>query len=319
MTGDISHSAGDPFPGAGVSPRPLIRESSPAKINLCLAVEGRRADGFHDIRSLVMSVGLHDTLLFESTPGEPLAVTFDVPGIDEDDNLVANAARLLADHCQTPCEVRISVRKKIPVAAGLGGGSGNAAATLRGCNRLWQTSVSEEELQSMGAELGSDVPLFFHLPCAELAGRGEVVRSVEQSWDGWCVLVHFPHPVSTAQVYKNWSSSDCRSDADVSLAASRHAHDATALMAHCFNDLSASVKRVAPQVSSWDAALQDIGLGTFAMTGAGATFFRFFDDYDVARDAQMRVMAAFAGNDDSQNSDEAVKTWTLPVPVREVV
>lgn len=313
------------MPGAGNSQRNVIRASSPAKLNLCLAVTGKRADGYHDIRSLAVSVGLSDTMVFSLTPGSPLSVVFDGGGsdtdavrIDRDDNLVTRAVRLLAEFTNKPTDISVVVTKHIPVAAGLGGGSSNAATTLRACNALWGTNCSVEALQELGSRLGSDVPLFFSLPAAEIAGRGERVQPVSLAWDGWCLLVHFPIAVSTPDVYGAWKPGDGQLNSELTVSSLCHADSASAMMPHCVNDLTEAVKRTCPEVATCQARLQALELGPFAMTGAGATFFRLYDDYDGAREAQMKALHAFGSQESTGTSGAGVQVWTLPVPVREV-
>src|SRR5688500_15047283 len=129
-----------------------------AKVNLTLEVLGKRADGFHDIRSVMQRISLADTLTVERAEG--LTLTCSDPGLEGPENLVWRAAELLRTECGVAEGAALRLEKRIPVAAGLGGGSSDAAAALRGLNELWRLRLSGERLWELGARLGSDVPFF---------------------------------------------------------------------------------------------------------------------------------------------------------------
>jgi 4-diphosphocytidyl-2-C-methyl-D-erythritol kinase len=146
-------------------------ERAPAKVNLWLNVVGRRADGYHLLHSLVAFTDLADELAAE--PSDRLSLTLDGPGAaalaTEPDNLVLRAARLLAEEAGLPPRAALRLTKQIPMAAGLGGGSADAAATLRALGRLWSVRLAPERLQAIAARLGADVPMCLsrrHRRCA---------------------------------------------------------------------------------------------------------------------------------------------------------
>ncbi len=147
-----------------------------AKVNLTLEVVGLREDGYHDVASIMQTVDLHDTLTLE--PADDLVFECDSPEIESDDNLVVKAARQLRERSGTNLGARLVLSKRIPVASGLGGGSSDAAATLKGLNTLWNIGMSTEQLMPIAAELGSDVPFFLYEGTAMVQGRGERVRPV---------------------------------------------------------------------------------------------------------------------------------------------
>lgn len=256
-----------------------LRARSPAKVNLTLDVLGKRGDGYHEIRSVVIGVGLYDTLDFRSAADGALRLGCDDPELPTDDrNLVIKAARALADASGLSPNAGITLEKRIPLAAGLGGGSGNAAAALAALNRLWNLHLSNDELMKIGAAVGSDVPLFFALPSARISGRGEVVESLEMHWSGWVLLVFAGCAVSTKAVYETWTEGDRAGDAcdrTALLAAARTAHELTLL---CSNDLEPAVFRVAPRVRElWEAVRSATGRSP-RITGAGQTAYLLFDD-----------------------------------------
>jgi 4-diphosphocytidyl-2-C-methyl-D-erythritol kinase len=185
---------------------------APAKVNLFLEVLGKRPDGYHDLATLMVAVSLFDTLEFKEDRSK--ATVLDVlpdPSAPADearpapspgpDNLVWRAAELLRRRFGRDDGVRIRLIKRIPLAAGLGGGSSDAAATLAGLNRLWRLGLGRADLERLGAELGSDVPFFFSAPAAWCTGRGEVVMPLVPGRPLWLVLACPPVGLSTAAVF----------------------------------------------------------------------------------------------------------------------
>ena len=151
---------------------------APAKINWTLDVLGKRPDGYHEIRSIMQTIDVNDTLVFE--PADELTIT--VEGDDglidtpREENLAFRAAELLRGRAGHRAGTHIRLAKGIPVAAGLGGGSSDAAATLRGLRALWEVDISDEALAELGARLGSDVPFFLRGGTALVSGRGEIIE-----------------------------------------------------------------------------------------------------------------------------------------------
>lgn len=158
-----------------------------AKINLTLEILGKRPDGYHEIVSIVQTLALHDVLSFG--PADELVLTCDRQDLATHDNLVLRAARLLQAETGTTMGAQIHLTKRIPVAAGLGGGSSDAACALRGLNGLWQLGLSEEELCRLGGQVGSDVPFFFVDGTALVQGRGEKVSRLPSLASKWVVLI----------------------------------------------------------------------------------------------------------------------------------
>ena len=179
-----------------------------AKINLTLEVLGRRDDGYHDVASIIQTIDLHDTLSLE--PSDDITLECDRPELESSDNLVLKAAALLRE--QTGCDkgARMVLRKVIPVSAGLGGGSSDAAAALTGLNRLWELGLSREELANTAAELGSDVPFFLYGGTAMVQGRGQRVRPLPPAGLKWVVVLSpaIDVPDKTATLYARLSPTD---------------------------------------------------------------------------------------------------------------
>src|SRR5437764_9802271 len=149
---------------------------APAKINLSLRVRGKRPDGFHEIETLISPISLYDKIEIENQ-NRWIDFSCDDPTLSTgDDNLVVRAAKIFLEHAKIKSGVSIKLQKKIPHGAGLGGGSSDAAATLRGLNQLFKTGFSLEELANLGSQIGSDVPFFLFGLAATCKGRGEIVE-----------------------------------------------------------------------------------------------------------------------------------------------
>jgi 4-diphosphocytidyl-2-C-methyl-D-erythritol kinase len=172
-----------------------------AKINLTLEVLGKRTDGYHEIASIIQTIGLYDTLTLE--PADELTLECATPGLSADDNLVLKAATMLREAAGVSQGATIMLQKSIPVSAGLGGGSSDAAAALIGLNRLWETALSDDALHGIAARLGSDVPFFLRGGTAMAHGRGELIRSLPPADIPWVVVLSpdIPMPDKTAALY----------------------------------------------------------------------------------------------------------------------
>lgn len=186
---------------SSASPRgDTLRAEAPAKINRELRVGGRRSDGYHELRSRFVSIELSDVLEVEPAPTLELSVTgLDIPGSGE--NLVLRAARLLARELGMEPRARIHLKKRIPIGAGLGGGSSDAARALVLLRRLWAPEFSDDALGRLALELGSDVPYFLVGGEADVTGRGEnvVPRPDEPPVD--LLLLFPPFPISTKDAF----------------------------------------------------------------------------------------------------------------------
>lgn len=180
---------------------------APAKINLGLCVKGRRHDGYHELETVMQQISLSDVLLFSSRPGRGWSFSCSDKLLAGPDNLVCKAAKLLADEVSHPLEgVHLTLFKRIPVQAGLGGGSSDAAAALVGLNHYWQLGLSRERLLFLGEQLGSDVPFFLVGGTVLARGRGEVLRSLSAIPFYWVILALVPGDIaSTAEVYGSLS------------------------------------------------------------------------------------------------------------------
>jgi 4-diphosphocytidyl-2-C-methyl-D-erythritol kinase len=184
--------------------------TSPAKINLSLRILGRRDDGFHEVRTRMCKLAIHDTVEIEPHPNKTATtLTCSDPAVPVDEsNLALRAYRLFEDRTGIRRAWRIHLEKKIPSGAGLGGGSSNAAITLHALNQLCDHPLSHGDLLSLAAQIGTDVPFFLlDATTADATGRGEQVTPVDFPWHLPVVLIKPPFPIPTPWAYKNWASS----------------------------------------------------------------------------------------------------------------
>jgi len=263
---------------------------TPAKINLYLKVHHQRADGFHNIVSLMQMIGLYDTLSFQE---EGTGIHLDVKNgaVPADGtNLVLKAARMLqkkvvsTHHCLPG--VRITLDKKIPVSAGLGGGSSDAAATLIGLNRLWSLKFTPKRLAELGGTVGSDVPFFFHGPVAWVSGRGERVCKATSYPRGFVVLVHSGEPVSTALVYQQYEEDNdgATREKDIPLY-NELASSIERVLLHPENDLEKVTLKMQPALDTIKKQLEAVGGQGVLMSGSGPTVFARFETKGQADEA----------------------------------
>lgn len=252
----------------------MLTLQAPAKVNLGLAVQRRRADGYHDIATLFLKLSLTDTVCL--TP-QPEGITLDCssPDVPNDaSNLVYRAAAALQPLAPA-CGVHITLEKAIPVAAGLGGGSSDAAATLLGLNTLWNLHLSPDALHTYAAGLGADVPLFLTPVVAALgSGRGDELEPVTCPQNFALVLVKPPIAVSTAWAYQQGRFELTASPREITiLRQCLESGDIEGLGAACFNDLEAVVIQHFPVVADVKQALAQAGVCGVCMSGSGPTVY----------------------------------------------
>jgi 4-diphosphocytidyl-2-C-methyl-D-erythritol kinase len=247
---------------------------APAKVNLFLEVHGKRPDGYHEFATLMVAVRLYDTLIFRKTTGPGITLQCTNPQLSTGpDNLVLRAATLLQQKAGLSASgAHIRLVKRIPLAAGLAGGSTDAAGTLLGLNRLWQLGISNHELAKLGGELGSDIPFFFHTPAAWCTGRGEIVTKHELGAPLEIVLVCPPFGMPTAGVYKNVIVPSNPESGDAIRQALRQG-DVTRIGSLLHNRLQPAAEKLNTRIGVLDQLLAKHHPAGHRMSGSGSTLF----------------------------------------------
>ena len=257
-----------------------MRLFSPAKLNLSLDVLSKLKDGYHEIETLFERIDLGDTIHLKLSSGNILLKTTGERVVSDHTNLAYRAAQLLKDTFRVRKSVAILIRKRIPVSAGLGGGSSNAATVLLGLNRLWKLGLSQEKLMTLAATLGSDVPFFIlETPFAIGRGRGEILKKISVSGPKlWHVLVKPPFGISTQEVYQGLKGPFLtfhKTDVKM-LVHSIQKGDIKRLSEHLNNSLELSqYKRVMTILKLKDDLRASGALGAL-MSGSGSTVFGIF-------------------------------------------
>ena len=261
-----------------------VAEPAPAKINPFLRVLGRRDDGFHEVETLILPVtladGVHASIADEITLALVGDLAAEVP--TGADNPVLRAARALAGEAGVKSGARLVLSKRVPVAAGLGGGSADAAATLRALDRMWGLDLGLERLAEIGASVGSDVPALLHGVPVVARGRGERVERVQVARTWW-VLVTPPLRVAAAEAYGWWDADGGRVGPDPRpLLDALAAGDVEKAGGLLHNDLQAGVAARRPIVAEPLATFEEAGATGTLMSGSGPTVAGLARDADDA-------------------------------------
>lgn len=267
---------------------------APAKINLYLHVTGRRADGYHLIDSLVAFADVGDRLTAE--PAASLSLTVDGPQAAAlaalgDDNLVLRSARLLAAHAGIAPHAALHLEKRLPVAAGIGGGSSDAATTLLALSRLWGLSLDKKELCELGVRLGADVPACVYRRAVWVSGIGERVEPAEPLPDAGILVANPRLTLPTAAVFAARRGGYCAPGRFAPMP--RNAAELAVVLAARRNDLTDAAMRLVPQIGAALARLDRLPGSLLArMSGSGATCFALFLNRAGAEAARAVLAAA---------------------------
>jgi 4-diphosphocytidyl-2-C-methyl-D-erythritol kinase len=266
----------------------LLVEKAYAKINLGIKIVGRRPDGYHDILSVAQCVDLADVLYFELASSDQLTCSLDSLSTGPD-NLVCRAVDAFHAQLDRPAQpFRIHLEKNIPIGAGLGGGSADAAAALRVLNRFYDQPFSDADLRQIAATLGSDIPFLVEGGTALMKGRGEILEAL--SWVGavFYVLAYPEVEISTAWAYGQLGSILTENSPYfnfiISLSGGCVDHDR--LFEVLENDFTPAVERTYPIVAELRSQLDRVGARATLMSGSGSTVYGIFDDRKTASQAQ---------------------------------
>jgi 4-diphosphocytidyl-2-C-methyl-D-erythritol kinase len=262
--------------------------SAPAKLNLFLLITGRRADGYHTLQTLFRFIDRADELTFRLRNDGRVTRATEIAGVAESSDLTLRAGQLLQAETGCTLGVEVSVRKRLPLGGGLGGGSSDAATTLLGLNRLWGLCLPRARLQELALRLGADVPVFVFGRNSLAEGIGERLQAVDLP-PAWYLVLVPPVAVSTADVFADPELT--RSTAPVTIRAFSEGCAASGLFGR--NDLEAVVCRRYPEVAQHLNWLRRYGPA--ALTGSGACVYCPFDSETPARLALAQLPAGMQG------------------------
>jgi 4-diphosphocytidyl-2-C-methyl-D-erythritol kinase len=254
---------------------------TPAKLNLFLEVRGKRADGYHTLDTLMHSVDLYDVLTIRLIQGSPKLKVLGRETGPLKDNLVFKSLQLFNDHLGHKQGFDVTLDKKIPVGAGLGGGSSDCAATLIGCNELMDSPFSRDQLLNMGCSLGSDVSFFFYCGTARCQGRGELVTPIEGVFPLKFLVIYPGIKMSTKKVYENLNLDLTKYKSNLSLiSALLKSGRPAAINPFLFNRLEYSALQFEPELSSVLEQARQAGYTSLRVSGSGSSLFQVIDAKD---------------------------------------
>lgn len=272
-----------------------IEQQSPAKINLFLDVLGKRDDGYHDIVTVFEKIDLCDKIRL-SESGKDIKITSNVKGlVSGEDNLAYRACSLLKESYGISNGVKIHIEKNIPIAAGLGGGSSNAAATLKGLNKLWRLGIKDEELYNIGKRLGADVPFFiFNYSFAIGKGRGDEINPIKTDLEMWHVIITPPVAVSTREIYanSNLNLTETRPDVRILLRAIENKRFEE-IKKYLHNTLEHIVAKKVTDISTAKEFVKNEGFDAVCVTGSGPTIFVLTNGRKEAEDLKDKFSKSF--------------------------
>ena len=267
----------------------LITRHACAKLNLGLEVLGRRDDGFHDLDTIFQEIDWCDALTLQKAP--QLTLECEASAIPDEDNLALAAAKALADHLGIPPDAAIHLRKHVPMAAGLGGASSDAAHTLLGLVDLWQVSIAPSDLERIAARLGSDVPFFLTGGTAHGTGTGTTLAPLPTPATAFVVIApDITIPNKTRELYRRLIPGDWSDGSSVRKQADRLRQGLPLDPTLCVNAFARALQEIAPDVGNLHDAARAKGIEGLHLSGAGPSHYVIEPDPERA----VSVAASFA-------------------------
>ncbi len=263
----------------------MVSLKAHAKINIGLRIIGKRSDGYHDIETVFHRVNPYDEIIIE--PSASVTLTCTDPTLPTDDrNLCVRATQLLKKYTIENRGAAITLKKNIPIGAGLGGGSSDAAATLLGLTKLWELNINEATLHTLALQLGSDVPYFLKEGTAHARGRGEILEYFHLPLPYWIIVVYPNIHISTTWAYSQLRENHQHGPLDPSVslrdAVLAHMHDPQELAKFIFNDFEPVVLHQNETMRFCKISLYAAGAKFAQMSGSGSAFYGFFTDQATA-------------------------------------
>jgi 4-diphosphocytidyl-2-C-methyl-D-erythritol kinase/energy-coupling factor transport system substrate-specific component len=261
-----------------------IIEKAPAKINLSLDVLYKRADGYHEMEMVMTSIDLADRIVLKTIEEDRIVIQSTNGFLPLDQrNHAYKAAKLLKETYQIEKGVNISIEKKIPIAAGLAGGSSDAAATLRGLNRLWHLNLSNDELALLGEQIGSDVPYCIYGGTVYATGRGEKIKQIDTLPQCWVVLVKPKKGISTWTIFENLSFEQLVHPETKKMLAAIQEKNYIQMASSTGNALETVSAIKQPDIKRIKKKMLQFGADAALMSGSGPTVYALCEKYSKAQ------------------------------------
>ena len=263
----------------------VLHLESPAKVNLRLEILKKREDGYHEIRTILQKISLHDTLHFSLKKEKGISITTHHPDLPVgQSNLVYRAVQSILERSDYRNGIHIEIEKRIPLGAGLGGGSSNAATTLKALNQLLKMKLRKKELMEISLGIGADVPFFFLGSAAIGSGIGERLKKIKLP-TFWYVLIYPNFEISTRWAYQNFILTKLKFHFNIH----RFLKNQTEFSSILWNDLEEVIALKYPQIKVMKEILTSAGALGASMTGSGPTVFGVFLKKEKALEAYQKV------------------------------
>ncbi|MBN2605044.1 MAG: 4-(cytidine 5'-diphospho)-2-C-methyl-D-erythritol kinase [Bacilli bacterium] len=271
----------------------MIKEKAYAKINLFLNVINKRFDGYHDLEMVMTAINLYDVLTFKEDTSGSIKIKSNIEiTTNENDNIVYKVAELLKEEFNVTSGVEINIEKNIPIAAGLAGGSADAAAAFRGLNRLWKLKLSLDDMAKMGVNLGADIPFCIYNKVCIAKGKGEELFFINHKLRTRVLLVNPNTKISTKEVFKRVNKEDLVDVKITDMTSAIYNKNYELMARELHNSLEKISFEMEPKIREIKNQMIDLGLDGALMSGSGATVF------GISRDKKKLLHALEIMNDD---------------------
>lgn len=265
----------------------MLKEKAYAKINLFLNVIGKRPDGYHDLEMVMAPLDFYDVLSFEPLKTNEIKIDSNVQITDDPkDNLVYKIAKKLQDDFSIETGVNIYIKKNIPMAAGLAGGSADAAATLRGLNKLWKLKLSLKDMAKIGEKFGSDIPFCVYNKLAVARGKGEDLLFLNQKLNMPVLLVNPNVKVSTPEVFKRLKETQIKHRKISDMTSGIYNRNQELIERELFNSLEEVAFEIEPKIKEIKEQIKEMDIPGVLMSGSGATVFAISKDTKKLKNAE---------------------------------
>jgi 4-diphosphocytidyl-2-C-methyl-D-erythritol kinase len=276
----------------------MIKEKAHAKINLFLNVVKKRFDGYHDLEMVMAPLHLHDLLTFGEDSSGKITITSDIEITENmEDNIVYKIAIFLQEDFQVSEGVKIHINKNIPIAAGLAGGSADAAATFRGLNKLWKLKLSMDDMAKLAINFGADIPFCLYNKLSIARGKGEELLFINKKLKTKVLLVNPNIKISTKEVFSKVNEEDIKHVKITNMSSAIYNKNYELMVRELHNSLEKIAFEMEPKIKEIKNSMIDFGLDGALMTGSGATVFGLSKNkdklnyvYEIMKDDYFKII-----------------------------